>query len=144
MIDANALLRRWISEGLNTQRVSATVLPQYEAATDDGFNPQSGPWIVISTRGGLAHPEAPIITPSLTVRVWAGFNQFDVARARYLEVFDLIHQQTSVDFGDDGYVISCSEEVQGQDVTDPETGYATVIADFGMKCTSNEFRNQGG
>jgi hypothetical protein len=137
MIDANALLRRWIAEGLSTNRVSATVLPEYEPSTSEGFRPEDGAWIVIDCRGGSAHIEAPIISPSMQVRVWAGVRQFLEARTRYLEVFDLIHGQTFVDFDVDGHVILCYEEVQGQDITDPDTGYATVLSFFQMKCRSN-------
>jgi hypothetical protein len=131
--DANALLRRWISEGLNTQRVSATVLPQYEAETGDGFHPDAGPWIVVSVRSGQVHPERVWIEPSMQVRVWAGGNQPDVARARYLEVFDLLDGATNRDFGDDGYVILCSEEMQGQDLTDHLTGYVNVNSYFKLR-----------
>lgn len=141
MIDANALLRRWIAEGLGTERVSAPVLPEWRPETFDGFNPKDGPWIVISRRGGLAHSEADLFMPSVQIRVWADAEQFPVASARSIEVFNLIHQQTSKDFDQDGYVISCLQEGADQDVVDPETGYATVLSFYGLKCTSNDFRS---
>jgi hypothetical protein len=113
------------------------VLPEYNTTTGDGFRPEDGPWIVLQIRGGNAHAEAPIIAPSVQVRVWAGPEQFLSARARYLQVFDLIHGATSVDFDVDGHVILCVEEVQGQDITDPDTGYASVISFFELRCRSN-------
>lgn len=131
--DANALLRRWISEGLNTQRVSATVLPEYEKETGDGFRPEDGPWIVISIRGGTAHAERVWIEPSMQVRIWAGVNEPDIARARYLQIFDLLDGVNNRDFDTDGYVIGCYEQQQGQDITDQDTGYATVNSFFALR-----------
>jgi hypothetical protein len=128
--DENALLRRWISEGLNTQRVSATVLPEYEAETGDGFRPADGPWIVVSARGGNAHPENAWIETSMQVRVWAAPNQPDVARALYAQVFELL-DGNGIDFGPDvGRVIWAENEVIGQDETDIDTGYVNVNSYF--------------
>jgi hypothetical protein len=141
MIDANALLRRWISQGLATQRVSAVILPDYVPETGDGFQPSDGPWVVVNVRGGTAYDEAPIIKPSMQVRVWAGRDQFMLARAVYLQLFDLLDGE-QIDLDVDGRVIACNEETQGMDVVDPDTGFATVIADFSLiACASN---NLGG
>ena len=143
MIDANALLRRWIAQGLNTPRVSAVVLPDYNPDTGDGFQPSDGPWIVVNVRGGLSETEAPIIKPSLQVRVWADQDQFDIARSRYLEIYDLIQGQ-QIDLDVDGRVIACSEDQQGQDVVDQDTGFATVIAFFTLQCCPSKSLPIGG
>lgn len=134
MIDANALLRRWIATGLSTTRVSAVVLPEYNIETGDGFRPEDGPWIVLNVRGGDPKTESPILKASMQVRVWAGSEQFLAARTRYLQVFNLIHGQTGIDFDVDGRVIACYEEVHGQDLPDQDTGYASVIAEFFLMC----------
>jgi hypothetical protein len=137
MIDANALLRRWIAQGLNTSRVSCVILPDYLPDTGDGFRPSDGPWTVINCRGGTAETEAPIIKPSMQVRVWAGPNQFLLARATYLAIYDLI-QGGQINLDVDGRVIACSEDQQGQDVVDQDTGFATVIAFFTLQaCASS-------
>jgi len=131
--DENALLRRWISEGLGTERVSCTVLPEYERETGDGFKPSDGPWIVISCRGGNAQPEGAWVEPSMQVRVWAATP--DAARERYLEVFELLHLGPTVDYTADGggRVILCELQSVGQDLTDQDTGYPNVNSFFGVR-----------
>lgn len=138
--DANVLLVRWLKEALDTTRVSAIVLPEWRPDTNDGFRPQDGPWVVVSRRGGDAHSEAPLVNPSMQVRVWAGVDQFDVASARSLEVFQAIHQQDHVDFDNDGYVIAARQEGGDQDVPDSDTGFATVLSFYELRLTSNDFR----
>ena len=137
MIDANILLRRWLVEGLGTERVWTVSLPEYLPDTGEGFRPEDGPGIVISTRGGQSHTEIPIIRPSMQVTVWAGPNQQEEARELYNDVFALIHGRTNVDFDTDGYVLSCLEETHGQDEVDPDEGYARVVGFFNLFLRSN-------
>jgi hypothetical protein len=131
--DENALVVRWISEALGTTRVSATVLPEYEPETGDGFRPEDGPWIVVSCRGGTVHREKVWIVPSMQVRVWAGENQPDIARARYLQVLELLDGAANLDFDVDGYLLLCWNESLGQDLTDADTRYANVNSYFALK-----------
>jgi len=142
MIDANLLLRTWLLSTvvngqpnpvlpvLQTNRIFAGHLPQ-------GLDPKTGPVIVVrtgggtasATGGGSAHPEIPgLIKPRMQITVWADVDQWQVARAVYGAIFDWLHQQTNVDFGVLGTVLSCLEDTEGQDVSDPHTGYATVVS----------------
>jgi hypothetical protein len=47
-------------------------------------------------------------------------------------VWDLVHGAENVNRGADGYIVCAQEEVQGQDVTDPDTGWPTVVAFFAV------------
>ena len=107
-----------------------------------GFDPQYGPGYVIrvgggttaGTGGGSAHPEIPIIMPRMQLTTWAGINQYKIARDLYRAAYEWIQRMTNVELGFDvagnhiGYVMSCIEQVEGQDVDDPHTGFATNIS----------------
>jgi len=119
----------------NAQRV-------YAGHLVPGFDPQYGPGVVIrvgtgaaaGTGGGSAHPEIPIIMPRMQLTTWAGVNQYQICRQLYRAIYDWIQRMTNVDLGLDtqgnniGYVLSAIEQVEGQDVDDPHTGFATNIS----------------
>ena len=104
-----------------------------------GFNPSvSGEAIVVRggtgsasvTGGGSAHLYAPMITPRMQVTVWSGkeIQDFERARAIYGVIFDWLHFVENVDLAPDGFIQQLYEMTEGQDVTDPETKYATVVS----------------
>lgn len=90
----------------------------------------NGPAITVCTEGGAAHPEIPMAADRVKVRVWCGINQFPVARRIYNELQKFLHGPCMVDLGSDGFILSSLEVVRGQDLTDPDTGWATVISFF--------------
>jgi len=141
MIDANLLLRTWLLTPTlngNPNPVLAALGSSniYAGHLPSGVDPKIGPIVVVRTGGGTAsitgggsaHAEIPLTKPRMQVTVWANVNQFQTARNVYGAIFDWIHQQTNVDFGVLGYVMSCLEDTEGQDVTDPHTGFATVVS----------------
>lgn len=136
MIDANALVMRWISEELGTDRVWSPQLPGYDNTTGAGFQPEDGPGIVVSVVNEKTHPEIPLVKSSVRIDVWADVGQGDIARERYLEVRDMIHGRTNVDFDVDGHVLSCLEE-SNQDLTDPDVGWARVESVFELELRAN-------
>jgi len=103
------------------------------------FDPTNVGGITISVKGGTSHSELPLQYPSVQVTCWAGVNQFVQARQLYSSVFAALHGLNDIDFGDDGRLISCVEEAVGQDVTDPDSGWATVINAFALKLTALPF-----
>src|SRR4051812_19359406 len=101
----------------------------YAGDLPERFDPLLGAAIQIQTVGGIPHSEVlPLLDERKQVRVWAGIEQYALARQIYGAVRDLIHGGQNVDFGADGHVIRCIEVTSGQDVTDPDTGWATVLA----------------
>ncbi len=101
-----------------------------------GFDPKYGPGIVVrvgsgtatGTAGGSAHPEAPILNPRLQLTVFGLANYYTVPRQVYRAVFDWWHGRTNINLGDAGYVLTCLEQVEGQDVADPHTNQATIVS----------------
>jgi len=107
-----------------------------------GFDPQYGPGVVIlvgsgttaGTGGGSAHPEIPIAMPRMQITVFAQPSQYYIARQIYRAIYDWIQRMNNVELGFDdqgnhvGYVMSCTELVEGQDVDDPKTGDAMNIS----------------
>lgn len=91
--------------------------------------------LVILVRGGSSQIEVPIIEPSIQIKAWA--LKGPDARAIYAAAYDQVHGKCMVNLGADGFVLSCYEEQQGQDITDPDTGWATVVASFRLTMRAN-------
>lgn len=116
-----------------------------------GFDPTYGPGVVIrigtgaaaGTGGGSAHPEMPLLMPRMQITTWANINQYDIARQIYRAIYDWIQRMTSVDLGVDsqgnniGFILSCTEQVEGQDVDDPHTGFATTVSFWKLMMREN-------
>ena len=106
-----------------------------------GFDPKYGPGIVIrvgsgtttGTGGGSSHPEIPLTMPRVQMTVFAGIQQYQVARRVYRAAYDWMNRQTNIDLGIDSdgnemYMLSAIEQVEGQDVDEAHTGFATNIS----------------
>lgn len=129
MTDINKIVRAWLLQsgsGIATQLNGARV---YGGNLPEGFTPADGGGIVLSVDGGQGHSEiAAIQKVRVVVRCWRGPDEYDKARADYRAVYDWIHAKNNISFGADGTILSSVEAVTGQDVVDPDTGWATVVA----------------
>lgn len=108
----------------------------YAGHFPQGFDPNFGPGVVIrvgsgttaGTGGGSAHSEIPLLMPRMQISVYAGLQQYQICRQVYLAVYEWIQRRTNIDLGDTGYVLSCLEQVEGQDIDDPNTHFAANIS----------------
>lgn len=133
MVDTNTLLREWLLSSSSITSLLGTNAAGsiYCGDLPEGVDPALGAAIQIQTAGGTPHNEVlPMLDDRKQIRIWANVGQYKLARQIYGAVRDLIHGGQSVDFGADGHVIRCIEVTSGQDVTDPDTGWATVLAFF--------------
>ncbi len=127
MIDTNATFRSWLTTSaaivaLVGDNINCPDLPA-------GANPAAGEkWISFFSRGGTADLYVPFLTSALQLKAWA--RTAVEAREIYRAVFDLVHGASAVDLGVDGFIVCAWEQVQGQDLSDPDTGWATVLAFF--------------
>jgi hypothetical protein len=163
MIDVNLLVVTWLlTDPLNGEPnpvnalltslftsggVSPNDSPQrvYAGHLPVGFDTKYGPGIVVrvgggtasGTAGGSAHPEAPILNPRMQITVYGTGNFYEVPRRIYRAIFDWMHQRTGVDFGSLGYVLSCLEQVEGQDIADPHTNQATIVSYWRLMTLAN-------
>jgi len=120
------------------KRVYVGHLPQ-------GFDPSFGPGVVVrvgagttaGTGGGAAHPEIPITSPRVQVTTLAGRQQYDIADQTYGVIHDWIHRRNGIDLGAAGFVLSSLEQVEGQQVEDPHTYFATNISFWKMMLREN-------
>lgn len=100
-----------------------------------GFDPKFGPGLVVrvgggtstGTSGGSSRAEVPIRDPRMYLTAWANKNQYDIASQLYGAAYDWIQRRNGIDMGDAGYILSCLEVVEGQDIDDLHTGFATVM-----------------
>lgn len=136
MIDTILLMRQWLltcstliallSDRDGTKSIYCGDLPE-------GVDPAQGPAIQLYIRGGTVHNDAPIVTASIQIRVWAGKNQGLLARRVYGVLHDNIHGKNNIAVGSYGTVMACLCEVLGQDVTDPDTSWATVASFYELQ-----------
>jgi hypothetical protein len=146
--DANLLVRTWLltpflaidGEGV-TNPVLDLIGPDrvWAGALPEGFDPGAGPGITVvrggsgMTSGGRPNPEIPdLVSAHVQIRVWAELNEFQVANTIYLAIREWMHARNNIVFEDIGYLMQSVEVVEGMDVRDPETGFATVICFFDL------------
>ena len=165
MIDPNLLLRTWLllpsltlldgtvvenpvlaALSATTPAVAWPQTPVFAGHLPEGYDPRqtgNGPAIVVRvggsgvTSGGTAHPEIPIIDPRMQVIVWAGINEYQLARTIDRAIFDWIHGQTALDIADTGHVLLALNQVLGQDINDPHSGLATVVSFWHLMLREN-------
>jgi hypothetical protein len=165
MVDPNLLLRTWLLTpvvSLPTVGLLANPVLQALAATNpitpwpatpifaghlpEKYDPRqtgNGMAIVVrvggsgTTTGGVAHTEIPIIDPRMQIIVWAGLNEYQLARSVDRAIFDWIHAKAPLDFGDVGFVINSLNQVLGQDINDPKSGLATVVSFYHLTLREN-------
>lgn len=130
MVDATTTFVNWVGAGSGIGGVPATRIVGGDLP--DGAKPGAGEeWITLRCRGGESYPEIPDwIKPSFEVACWAADPV--TARQIYLAFREIVHGALGVTVSvagyDDAFIAVALEEVQGQDVTDPETGWALVIS----------------
>ena len=103
----------------------------YGGILPEGYHPHdSGPAIVVTVKGGITDTETPIQHASVQVTCWDDVNGFVRAHTVYEAVFACLHGVNNINFGANGRLLSVLEEAIGQDVVDPDMGWAEVIAAF--------------
>jgi hypothetical protein len=165
MVDPNLLLRTWLlttqlpqpDGSILTNPVLAAlaatpktapwpITPIFAGHLPEGYDSrQTGNGIAIvvrvggsgTTSGGVAHPEIPIIDPRMQISVWAGTNEYQLARVVDRAIFDWIHAKSAVDFGDIGHVLVSLNQVIGQDINDVSSGLATVVSYYHLTLREN-------
>ena len=93
------------------------------------FDPNFGPAILISRRGGKANPEiTPLTNSRVQVKIAAGVEKYLIAFQAYTAVFDALQGITQfvMDSGDT-MINSIIETTQPQELSDPDTGWCYVF-----------------
>lgn len=127
MFDAAVAFRQWlVGESTITDLVPAAKivggdLPQ-------GANPGAGEkWITFHIRGGEGHSEIrDLVYPSFAITFWAKKDGLIDAREVYRAFRDLGYN-TQSEAVSEAVIICAEEEVQGQDLTDPDTEWAMCV-----------------
>jgi hypothetical protein len=132
MVDSNAVLLEWLTTSPAADPLLAIVPAGQIIAGDlpEGAAPQSNQqWITFKTRGGLSDPEVAITQAHFELTCWAGDSK--TARSIYRAIFDLVHGRTGLQLTN-GFVLAALEQIAGQDLTDPYTYAAQVVAYFDL------------
>jgi hypothetical protein len=137
VIDANALVRKWLVTGLPSDRVWVAVLPAYDEHTESGFRPDDGPGIVLGVAGGGLEADIPILDVRIQVTVYAGPDEGLAAGTLSGQIRDLLHDKRRVDLSPTGYVISSLEDSDSQIGAEPTLGYAMAVSFYRMILRSN-------
>jgi hypothetical protein len=133
VVDPDIIVRRWLLGSTNVTALLGTNQSGsvYCGDLPERFDPEFGPGIQINTWSGAGHEEIKeIVEPRLQIKVWTRPNAQKLARAVFRAVYDVLHGASMVDFGDDGRVLTCQAQDLGQDVSDPDTGWTTVVGFF--------------
>ena len=135
-VDTHLLVRNWL---LSVSQITAMVGTGninngiYCGDLPESFTPSSGLGIQILASGGSSHPEILTVDDDKKmIRVWAGKNEYLKAHQLYTLIKSALHGATNLDFSASGYVMRCLEIIAAQDVTDPETGWATVVSFYNL------------
>lgn len=135
-VDTHLLLRNWLLTIPSITAMTGDVNVNegiYCGDLPDSFTPTNGLGIQILASGGSAHPEILTVDDDKKlIRVWAGKNEYLKAHQLYTLIRSALHAATNLDFGASGYVMRCLEIIAAQDVTDPDTGWATVVSFYNL------------
>jgi hypothetical protein len=137
MIDLNLAVLTWLKASpalaaLVGTNIFSPVLPEGFSAMASSAPDPAQRAVVVRKRGGYSETEVPpVFDPSFAIECWA--MEAPDAQQIYGVIRDLMHGATSVDLGSAGFVILCLEEVPGQDVTDPVTGWPMVFAYYHVR-----------
>ncbi len=139
MIDPNLALVTWLAQSaaltalVKNQQIGGK-LPDsliFCGMLPEGYKPEvNGCAITFACSGGNVPSEVPIISPRVQIECWAPQLRNQEARAVYGAVCDLIANKNNIDLGANGYILSSIVEVFGQDLTDPDTQWASVLGYF--------------
>lgn len=134
MIYLDAFVRAWLlSQSSITSLTDVGNLAQGIYAAPDlpeKCDPKLGPMVQLWSGGSPQNADIPeLVDGRITIKCWAGVEQYDVAHQLYRAVRSVMHGACGVTVQNQtGRIIRCNETVSGQTVTDPETGWATVVA----------------
>lgn len=134
MIYVDEFIRAWLlTEPSLTDITGTDNLAQGIYAVPDlpeHADPAKGPMIQLWSGGNPQNADIPeLVSSRVTIKCWAGVEQYDVAHRLYRALRTVMHGTCGVTVsGQQGRIIRCNEAVSGQSVTDPETGWATVAA----------------
>ncbi len=127
MINPNKVLREYLLADTALAALVGTNVAYPDLPADTDIAGKMGTAVravVFGARGGRSDIETPLLRPSYQVRCWA--LRPAEAREVYAAVFDALHGKNNL-AGTSGKILSAFEEVSPQDVTDDDTGWATVI-----------------
>jgi hypothetical protein len=132
VVDVNAMLITLFNANANPVRTALTNPNTFGQMLPEGFDVRGGAKaVVIGTRGGDAHPEIKgWVTERVQITAWALIS-LD-ARKVYGAVYDYLHGLQALDCGGNGFLVTALEVVSGQDVVDPDTGWATCVGFFNV------------
>jgi hypothetical protein len=141
MIDPNLAILTWLQASPDLAALVGTnifspVLPEGFSAMASTAPDPAQRAVVVRKRGGRSQPEIPeVLDPSFAIECWA--MEAPDATQIYGIIRDLMHGATSINLGSAGFVILAQEEVPGQDLIDPETHFAMVVAYYHVKLRSS-------
>jgi hypothetical protein len=119
-----------LGTNVNQSIYAASDLPEY-------FNADLGPGIQIFRSGGTSHPEIlQVVNARVQIRVWAGQEKYVLAAQVYGAINDALHGVTGVTLPD-GVILSALETTGPQEMTDPDSSWATINSFYAVMARPN-------
>jgi hypothetical protein len=91
-----------------------------------GYTPSVGPSIVFRTRGGQVLAQGSVVAPSVQFKCYGGASGSAPAELNANAVYRALYDAIERDGGGHG-VKSCTVEVLGQTLSEPDTGWIFVL-----------------
>lgn len=134
MVDVLRIVQLWLlGESSVTDLLGTNPAGSIYGGSDlpEKFDPELGPAVQVTLAGGTVHAEIIGETMSrVQVKAWANVNEYKLAHELFRAVYAVMHGANMVDFGDDGRILSCQATTPGQDVTDPDVSWVSVLGFF--------------
>jgi hypothetical protein len=134
MIDSTAIVTQYLLQNSGVQaqvadRVFGVLIPGNEV-NENLPGTELPKFVLLSGMGGFAQLNLPFVEPTYQVRCYGPSPR--AAREVYRAVFDALHAVDNFYFAGN-YIVWSREEVQGQDLIDPQTGWSFVLAFFNFR-----------
>lgn len=140
MVDVAILVREHLlNQAAVTSLLGANLNDSIYAASDlpEHFDPSLGLAIQVFRSGGTSHTEiTEIVNARVQLRIWAGQEQYLQAAELYGACHDALHGATGVTLPD-GTILSALETTGPQEMTDPDSSWATINSFYAVMARPN-------
>jgi len=126
MIDSGAAIRNYLLDNAALAALVGTRIYAERVTPPPGYTPSAGGCVVFRNRGGQVLAQGSVIAPSVQFKCYAGPSTDTPAEVNANAVYRALYDAIERDGGGNG-VKSCTVEVLGQTLAEPDTGWVFVL-----------------
>lgn len=126
MIDAATVIRDYLLADSALATLVGSRVYAERVTPPPGYTPADGGCVVFRARGGQVLAQGSVIAPSVQFKCYAGATENTPAEINANAVYRALYDAIERDGGGNG-VKSCTVEVLGQTLSEPDTGWTFVL-----------------